>query len=234
MGRTTPFQAPDGSYYVLYATYLNADGRVYVGIRNEHYLDHKPNYIGCGIRRAGDVDCMNSGSSHFVRAVRKYGHAAFTRHNLLYFASLVALKRAEADIVTADFVASPLTFNTALGGGAPPVLSGEANGNYGNRWTPEMKQHLSQRFTGKRSLADNANARSTLLYDLSADETHSFATRTEAAEFLKLKRQSLITYMVDPNHVYRKRYLVYTDADTPPTPETIAAALAQSRYGKMI
>lgn len=156
-------------YHILYVVENQVNGKYYVGIHTTDRLNDS--YIGCGIRSNRNFAYKSTQialeRSPLFAAIVKYGKMNFVRHDIAFFLNRKDLLRAEKRIVTKSFIQQKDTYNAIVGGGAPPVNYGTANGNYGKRWSIEKRQKLSSYFKENRNTVgqNNKNAKSTYLID---------------------------------------------------------------------
>ena len=217
------FKAEDGKIHRLYVTTNQINQKFYVGLHSHKRLDKR--YIGCGI--SSNLTFDNPGiyiqralkRSPFWRAFKKYGKQAFYKIDFIYFYSREDLIRAEKQFITKEMVFREDCYNGTIGGSLPPYNVGEANGNYGNKWTDEQKQKASIMLRGKKHntkwtdeqkkeqsdrlkgkndqiRANNSRAKPCLAIDCSTGEAIHFGCGKDMADFLGFSYFSVSTWLV--------------------------------------
>lgn len=172
----------------LYETTCIITGDIYIGVRV--YKGLHPNldlYIGngCGVRKNGNLYKRRGKETTFRRALSKYGYINFKKKIICFFSSIEDALASEERIVDEAFLSRPDTLNMTVGGGFPPYFEGEANPNYGHRWTEEQKKRLSKKRkkNGKSKGSRNPKAKSCWVYDLWTGES-KYYTYMREADFL--------------------------------------------------
>ena len=88
-------------YYLVYQITNNINGKIYVGVHKTE--DPDDGYMGSG--------------KAIKAAIAKYGVECFTKIILVQCNSLEGMYALEAEIVNAEFVSNPITYNLIEGGG---------------------------------------------------------------------------------------------------------------------
>lgn len=101
--------------YIVYKTTNKITGSIYIGIHKTSSLEFD-GYLGQDIymNRPSSIKDPNT---HFARAIKKYGFAAFERVTLKTFVNLEDAKDLERWLVDQEFIDRPDTYNMILGGG---------------------------------------------------------------------------------------------------------------------
>lgn len=119
-------------YNFIYKTTNILNNKYYIGRHSTNNL--KDGYIGSG--------------NLLKRSIKKYGIENFTFEILYFCKDFKSLVLLEKEIINEDLLRDPLCMNISIGG-LNPINFGEKNGNYGNKWTEEMKIKLSNKKLGK-------------------------------------------------------------------------------------
>lgn len=146
-------------------------------------------------------------NSHLQRSYNKYGEECF-EYSILY----EAREDEDLDFLEMKFIEERESYtngyNSTKGGGGDlgliitdefrekmkQLVMGEKNPNYGHKWTPEMKSHLSQLFSdGSRKGGNNARA----VKVIRVEDCKVFETQGEAAHDIGLSSGSSITLCLD-------------------------------------
>lgn len=119
-------------YNFIYKTTNILNNRYYIGRHSTNNL--KDGYIGSG--------------TMLKRSIKKYGLQNF-KFEILYFCeNFKELVKLEKHIINQSLLKDDLCMNMCEGG-LTPILFGEHNGNFGNKWSEDMKKSLSIKKTGK-------------------------------------------------------------------------------------
>lgn len=170
----------------LYETKCVITNDIYIGVRVYKGLHPEfDTYIGngCLIRKSGVLYKRHKErETKFRKALLQYGYLNFKKRIICYFHSIKDALESEARIVDEAFISRPDVLNMMVGGGLPPRFEGEANPNYGRRWTDEQKKNLSikRRENGKSKGGKNVKAKSCWVYDLWTGECNFYSYMREA------------------------------------------------------
>lgn len=213
-GVQSPKVGSDGIYHILYMTTCISTNKVYIGIHST--TNHNDNYIGCGIyttHKEAWILGSNSGKSHFVRSILKYGTKAHIRENILYFDSREDVLGFEADFVTKDLINKSDILNSTIGGSSPPVRCGTDNGNYGNYWSDEQRQMARSRMLGRYDGSDNPNAKPMVAINVVTLEVEKFDSITDFADKYGFKARTAHTFLSKGGFkvVFKKFILIKLD-----------------------
>jgi group I intron endonuclease len=150
---STNSQIQDKTYYILYQTTNLVNQKIYVGKHVTKNLND--GYIGSG--------------KLLKKAIGRYGIENFCRTILQECLSFEELNKAEAEVVTEEFIARDDTYNLTLGGngGWYHVNSDDRTDNKfrGKKHSEEAKQKISAKLRGrsypdrKRTLSDEGRRR---------------------------------------------------------------------------
>lgn len=222
-GKKNPYKNDQGIYNILYKTTCLVNGKVYVGVHSTRRLNDR--YIGCGIKNAYSTslkDYRNPDLSSLGNLVRKYGVECFVREDLLFFDTADEALEQEKRVVDRDWVKDWRTLNLKFGGFRPPVKCLSDNGNFGRKWSPEMKRRLSdiRKANGKSIGSSNPNAKPIVLIDVETLEVKEFDSAYEAQKTISpggnvgtlrtfLQKQRLFERKWVP--LYREVYLSIKD-----------------------
>ena len=113
------------TYYVIYKTKNNVNGKYYIGKHSTDDVDD--HYLGSGLL--------------LQEAIKKYGVKNFSKEILFYCDSKEELDRKEKEIVNQELVLDPNTYNIALGG---------QGGNLGRNVNQKIGKSMSRALTGKK------------------------------------------------------------------------------------
>ena len=108
--------------YIVYLTINIKNNKIYVGVHGTETPNEFDGYIGNGIN-INIRKSLNNPKEPFEFAVKKYGFHAFKRTTIAIFDTIDEALDLEADIVNEEFVKRKDTYNIALGGGLPPIIS---------------------------------------------------------------------------------------------------------------
>jgi len=146
-------QIEDKTYYILYQTTNLVNQKIYVGKHVTKNLND--GYLGSG--------------KLLKKAISRYGIENFCRTILQEYTSFEELNKAEAQVVTEEFIARVDTYNLTLGGngGWYHVNSDDREDNKfrGKKHSEEAKQKISAKLRGrshpgrKRTLSDEGRQR---------------------------------------------------------------------------
>lgn len=112
--------------YYLYCIENKVNSKIYVGVHSTENFDD--GYMGSGVA--------------LRKAINKYGIENFEKSIIKFFGSSDEMYLAESEIVDAQFVNSPLTYNMKIGGfGGFPIndTAGNKNGFYGKTHSIESR-----------------------------------------------------------------------------------------------
>lgn len=104
-------------YYLVYKTTNLINGRYYIGV-------HKTKNLNDGYLGSGKI---------LLQAVEKNGKENFYREVLKFCKDYTEALTLERELVSEAVLSDPKCYNLCIGGGMPPVLSGDKNPNYGKK-----------------------------------------------------------------------------------------------------
>jgi len=129
--------------YVLYVTTCSINGKTYHGITN----NNTPGYLGSGDWKSEinkiKAKSINPDKQSLKEAIKLHGKEHFYRVDLQIFETIEEAKKAEADIVTEEYVKSNSNYNLCPGGGSPPIGS-----HKGYKHSEKTKQEWSKKRKG--------------------------------------------------------------------------------------
>lgn len=240
-GQRSPFKGDNGLYNILYKTTCMVNGRVYVGVHSAKTVEDS--YIGGGIKAdysSGLKDYRDPSLMSLGNYVRMYGVSVFRRTNLLYFNTVDDALIQEKRVVDRQWVRDRRTLNLKIGGVKPPRRVGEENGNYGNRWSQEMKDHISvtrkEKGVARGSL--NPNAKPIVMINVYTLEVHKFLSAYDAQKTLSPNgnHDTLLTFLQKSRlferkwaPLYMEVYLAETDIK-----KKVMSFIEKSRFAKQI
>lgn len=240
-GQRNPFKGDNNLYNILYKTTCMVNGKVYVGVHSSKTVEDS--YIGGGIKTdysTGLKDYKDPLSMPLGNCVRLYGVGAFKRVNLLYFNTVDDALIQEKRVVDHQWVRDRRTLNLKIGGIKPPRRVGEKNGNYGNKWSQEMKDHISvirkDRGVAKGSL--NPNAKPIVMINIYTLEVHKFLSAYDAQKTLSPSgnHDTLLTFLQKGKLFERKWVPLYTEVYLRETDirRKVVSFIEKSRFVKQI
>ena len=124
--------------YIVYLTINTLNNKIYVGVHGTENPDIFDGYLGNGINRFVRKS-LNNPKEPFEFAIKKYGFDAFKRTTIAVFDTIDEALDLEADIVNEEFIKRKDTYNVALGGGLPPIITKiiyqyDLKGNFIKEW----------------------------------------------------------------------------------------------------
>jgi len=140
---------------IVYLTINLVNFKIYVGI-HDCESDAYDYYLGGGCY-ANSPSTYLKRKVPFAAALRKHGVKNFRRITLAKFDNREDALALEALIVNEDFVKNPMTYNVAIGGGAPPknevtFYQYDLNGTYIGEWKNMTKVNASLNISHDRIL----------------------------------------------------------------------------------
>lgn len=129
--------------YIVYLTLNKVNLKIYVGVHKTENPDIWDHYLGNGAYD-NKPKTYQKGKEPFHAAIRKYGVSSFYRTTLHVFDTEKEALDLEAIIVDENFIKRTDTYNIALGGGKPPVLSKKVyqfdkSGNLIKEWNSQVE-----------------------------------------------------------------------------------------------
>ena len=124
--------------YIVYLTKNIKNNKIYIGIHETENPDKFDGYLGCGVYADRPKSYKHSQTA-FQAAVNKYGPDSFERSTIKVFDTKEEALALEAELVNEDFIKRRDTYNIALGGDVPPLLTKQIyqydlNGNFIKEW----------------------------------------------------------------------------------------------------
>lgn len=107
--------------YIVYLTVNKVNDKIYIGV-HKTISDKFDGYLGCGVK-IKDRSSYHQCKTPFQMAVTKYGVDNFIRYTLDEFDNLEDALELEKLLVDSEFIKRKDTYNIALGGNVPPVIS---------------------------------------------------------------------------------------------------------------
>ena len=107
--------------YIVYLTVNKVNNKIYIGV-HKTISDKFDGYLGCGVK-IKDRSSYHQCKTPFQMAVTKYGVDNFIRYTLDEFDNLEDALELEKLLVDEEFIKRKDTYNIALGGNVPPVIS---------------------------------------------------------------------------------------------------------------
>lgn len=108
--------------YIIYLTTNLVNNKIYIGLHKTYTPYEFDGYLGCGVR-VGDKHTYIHCNTPFESAVNKYGVNNFKRETLFVFDTLEEAIDKEKELVDEEFIKRKDTYNVALGGGVPPIIT---------------------------------------------------------------------------------------------------------------
>lgn len=108
--------------YIVYLTTNIVNNKIYIGVHKTITPYKFDGYLGNGVR-IQDRHTYKYSKTPFQAAVNKYGVKNFKRKTLKVFNNLQEALEFETFLVDAEFIKRGDTYNVALGGGVPLIIS---------------------------------------------------------------------------------------------------------------
>lgn len=145
--------------YIVYITTNLKNGKIYVGVHKTKTPHKFDGYIGNGVRipKSNPQFKVKSPSTHFKKAVNKYGAKHFIRIVLSVFEKEQDAYDLEQDIVTEAFIKSDHTYNLRLGGSYSPQPKNKTSPNKGEVNAKKVVQYSKSGYK-KRTFKSIAEA----------------------------------------------------------------------------
>lgn len=212
--------------YIVYLTINKINLKIYIGVHGTENPDVFDHYLGNGVYD-NSPKTYQKGKELFHAAVRKYGVSAFYRTTLKVCESKQEALKLEKTIVNEDFIKRTDTYNVALGGGNPPILSKtvyqfDKKGNLIKEWKSQVEIYTFYKISKdvicgciyKKRDFDNsywsfeksidikdyrnsANPYTIYQYNSNGELLNTFKNAKEASQKLDLNQKSLVSAVND-------------------------------------
>jgi len=124
--------------YIVYLTTNLVNDKIYIGVHGTYTPYKFDSYLGDGVKINDKYTYMYA-KTPFEAAVKKYGPSNFKRKTVKVFDTLEDALDLERWLVDEEFIKRKDTYNIALGGGIPPVVTKTTyqyslNGDFVKEW----------------------------------------------------------------------------------------------------
>lgn len=128
-------------YYFVFKTTNKINDRYYIGVHATKYLND--NYLGSG--------------KLITQAIEKYGKDNFIREILEFFPDYESALNYEKELVNEDRLLDKNCYNLCIGGGMPPIYTGEQHHSFGRKF-PETSLRMIQNNPNKGKFKEKSHS----------------------------------------------------------------------------